>query len=436
MSLDFTRLGRRLLSIQPLALSSLGLRGAAMVGKFSFVLVAALKMSPADLGRYGVATSLAMLIPGFVGIEAYQIVCRAIANLEASDDEKATYGSFTLAAAAVAFVSTLLVLWAMRWSPWAVALGAAVVGSEHLGNELFRILVAEGRRHAALQCFSIRSGLWSLGLPILAVAGVVRGPWSLNLVLEAWLFSGLVGLLYAVSLPAAYRPSVRGFRALGGWLTGIWKSSAAWLAIAMSWRFIDSGPRLIAGLFLAAAEAGRFTFLNTISGIPTVVIKGVVEPMFFVDLAVLGNIEFRRRYFLTLGAIGGACVLLATLLLFGYSIVAHRPLSATDWITFALLSGASLVLNLSQAPHFILYANRHDRLIFYVSLLTVIIAAPVSCLAAWQGGRVGLSAATLFMALTLLGSKSLAARLRVPKEFASARRSAGVGVALGEAPNG
>jgi len=417
--------------MSPTALASLALRGAAMVGKFSFILVAALKMSPADLGRYGVAMSLAMLIPGFVGIEAYQIVCRDIANQKATDDDKGVYASFTFAAATVAMLVSLLVLLAMSWTPEAAVLCAAVIGCEHLGNELFRMLVAEGRRLEALQCFSIRSGLWSLGLPILAYAGVIRGHWSLSLVLAAWLAAGVLGLGYAVYLPSAYRPSLRSYRALAGWLANIWKSSAAWLAIATTWKFVDSGPKLIAGILLAAAEAGRFTFLNTISGIPTVVIKGIVEPMFFVDLAIHGNIEFRRRYFLILSGVGAGCVVLATVLLFGYSILSHRSLSYTDWMTYALLSAASLVLNLSQGPHFILYANRHDRLILYVSLLSVGIAAPISCIAAWQGGRIGLSASTLFMAVTLLASKSLGARLRAPHEFQSLRRKAAVEPALG-----
>jgi O-antigen/teichoic acid export membrane protein len=361
--------------------------------------------------------SLAMLIPGFVGIEAYQIVCRAIANGEASDDDKRVYGTFTLAAGCVAFLSSFAVLTAMRW-PWlAVLLGAAVIATEHVGNELFRILLAEGRRLSALQCFSIRSGLWSLGLPILAFSSILQGPWSLELVLFAWLVAGVLGLFYALTLPATYRPSLRSLGGLRPWLSLIWKSSAAWLAVATAWKFIDSGPRLVAGIFLTAAEAGRFTFLNTIGSIPTVVIKGIVEPMFFVELTVIGNVRFRQRYFGILLSIGLACFALSGVLLFGYAIASHKALSTADWMTFVVLSLASVMLNLSQAPHFVLYANRHDRLIFYVSIIAVALVAPISCLAAWRDGRIGLAVSTLVMAVTLLVAKWISARWVAPAEF-------------------
>jgi len=412
---------RKALAIKPLALFSLALRVIAMIGKFAFILIAVLKMTPADLGRYGVATSLAMLIPGIVGIEAYQILCRQIANGQASDSDKANYSAFTFSAAATAFIATFVVLMAMSWNPVSALIAAGVVASEHLGNELFRMLVAEGRRFPAFQCFSIRSGLWSVGLPLLSFTHVLHGPWSLNLVLLSWLAAGWLGLLYAISLPHAYRPNLRSMRDWWPWLKPILPASMGWLGIATAWKFIDSGPKLLAGIFLSPAEAGHFTFLNTMGTIPTIVIKGVIEPMFFIDLAVGNNAGFRRRYGYILAGFGIACTIGAAVLLFGYTLFAHKIVTPMDWMTFAVISSACVILNMSQQPHFVLYANRHDRLIFYVSIATVLVAAPVCSIAAWAGGRVGLAFGTLFMACILLGAKWFSARMNVPEEYLSRR---------------
>jgi len=422
MKIQFESLIRKALAIKPLALLSLSMRVIAMGGKFAFILVAALKMTSADLGRYGVATSLSMLIPGIVGIEAYQILCRQIANGQATDKDKSNYSAFTFSAAATAFVATFAVLIAMSWNPLTALIAAGVVASEHLGNELFRMLVAEGRRFPAFQCFSIRSGAWSVGLPLLSFTHILHGQWSLNLVLLSWLLAGWGGLLYAISLPHAYRPNWTSMRDWWPWLRPILPASMGWLGIATAWKFIDSGPRLLAGIFLTPAEAGHFTFLNSMGTIPTIVIKGVIEPMFFINLAVGDNADFRRRYGHILLGFGVACTIGAAILLFGYTTFTHKIITPVDWMTFAVISAACVILNLSQQPHFVLYANRHDRLIFYVSIATVVVAAPVCSLAAWAGGRVGLAFGTLFMASILLGAKWFSARMNVPGEYLSRKQ--------------
>jgi len=387
---------------------SLIVRIAATAGKFGFVLVAALYMRLDDLGRYGFIASLSIIMSGIFGLEIYQIIMRAVATGAARDGDKSLYGTFCIVAASVISVLTFAILILMKWNILTACLAAAVVACEHLGNEQFRTLAAEGRGGLALQSFSVRSGLWSLGLPLLAMLHFLPKHWSLDLVIGAWLFADLVSFLYTRALPKAYFSFSANVVDVAKWLWKLLPLCITWLVISMTWRYLESGGRFVAGLILPGHSAGHFTLLITLGAMTTTVIKGMVEPLLFVKLSVLENSEIRKRYFYALIALSISGALGATFLLMVYVFVTHFKLSPMEYITYGIILVYTIFLNVSQAPHFVLYSHKQDNLILRSSVVAGVISVAATFLGGICAGEAGIAAGLLVGSVGLVASKAAA----------------------------
>ena len=370
---------------------SMSARALSMGGRFVFVSAAAVCMTLGDLGRFGVLTALATLITNFVGLELYQSINRDLANDTAPPGERSRYMAFACFGALIAGTGSFAILACLAWSKTALLLGACLVLSEHFGTELFRMLVIERKTNVALLSFSLRSGAWAILLPLLTVTHLHAHSWSLNEVLTWWLTSSMIANLAVFRLSKDYLFRIAVVRQVAPWVIEKKAYIATWLTVALCWRALENGGRLISGMTLGYALTGHFTLLNTLSAIPLNLQKGFIEPIMFADLARPESHKHRKQLLMwamalsLLGLVGGFVALGA------YKIYGHLPLGPSDAVVFVALSLLSITLMISQPYHFHLYSRGQDREVLISSLSSIVIGLPLAFAGAWAFGAPGLA---------------------------------------------
>lgn len=393
------------------SLASFALRTLSLGGRFIFTIFGAMWMTQKDFGIYALIASASMVIVLIAGLEMYQITLRRVAKrAEGADrDERPLYGRFILAAATASALGGAVFAYGFGWSPTVVLLSAGICFAEYLGTEATRILVAEKKSDLAMFSISTRFLPWNVGLPILSFVGILPRPWSIEFVLGSWLVSSVLGGLFLRA--AAQQYFGRSDQPMKHWIAGMARQIPSWVAIAIAWRFLETGVRIVPGVLIDENASGQFAFYATLASIGSTGLKAVVEPFWFVRLLQPETATAARRSFalITLGWLAFAGIL-SSFLLLGLEIMGARQVGAEDWLLFAILLGSCFGLAMSQIPHFALYSAEQDRSILQVSIVALIVGIVASVLLTLAWGLPGTAFGTMIGTVTLAAGKAIAVR--------------------------
>ena len=395
----------------PAQLAGFALRAASLGSRFVFVLFAAVRMGALEFGIYGLVASASAIILQIAGLELYQVTLRAVArNPGSNNDDRAHYGSFMLIAAGIAALSGIVFAGWFGWSPAVLGLVGGICAAEYLGTEAQRICVVEGRPDLAMFSVSLRYLPWNLGLPVASLLGLA-GPswWTIDVVLTAWLLSSIAGslLIFPVLRPYRDRAKARFHR----WFVDLSGQIPRWILIALCYRFLETGVRLVPGILIDERAAGRFVLLATLAGIGSTGVKAVLEPFWFVRLIQPGDDGRARREFgrMTIAWLSAATVGAALFLVFLGS-TGRIPLDDTDFVVFAILLVSSSCLSLSQVPHYALYARDRDTIIQHISLASLLIGLAATTVGTIFFGLIGTACGAAAGCASLLFLKEIASR--------------------------
>jgi hypothetical protein len=399
------------------ALFGFGLRSASLGSRFVFTVFAALWMTPTDFGIYGLVASAAAIIVQLVGLEAYQVTLRGISKSGVTAQtlaDRACYGRFIgLAAIAAGLSGVIFALW-FHWSPWLVALTAAICIAEYIGTEATRILVSEQRPDSAMFSISLRYLPWNLGLPLLGFFDIIPRHWSAEMILLCWFACSAGGCLFLLEVSQRYTARLQG--PLGDWASALMRQVPRWVVIGIAWRFLETGVRIVPGVMIDEKATGHFIFFATLASIGSTGLKAAIEPFWFVRM-IRGESgrQARREYaFITCMWLLPASLLSAAIV-YGSMRFGGRIVTPADVVMFALLIASCGCLALSQIPHFALYAQEADQAIERVSALAMLVGLIACPLGTYAFGLVGTAMGALTGSVVLLVGKTLAAMaLREP----------------------
>jgi nitrate reductase NapE component len=387
------------------------LRSASLGGRFVFTIFAAMWMSPMDFGVYGIVTAASAIIVQCVGLEAYQVTLRRVSRAGEEErplPDRAHYGRFVALAALLAALSGAAFAAWFGWSLRLVALTAGVCLAEYVGTEATRILVAERRPDAAMFSISLRYLPWNLGLPLLALLGLVPRHWSAEAILLSWFLCSTAGCLFLVQVAHAY--AVRTESGFAPWLKVLSREVPRWMLIGLSWRFLETGIRIVPGVLIDEKAGGHFVFFATIASIGSTGLKAAIEPFWFVRMiGAAEGAKARREYALITLLWLLLAMILSVAIVYGSARFGGRAVTHADIGAFALLLLAYGALALSQIPHFALYAADADRAIERVSLLALLAGLAVCIWGTLALGLIGAAAGSLVGSLVLLLGKGVAA---------------------------
>lgn len=236
-----------------LPIVNMSLRGATLVSKFLLVFFIAKKLSPADLGLYGLLQATITYSIYLVGLDFYIFSSRELLKQETNKwgGVLKSQMAITLLLYGLCFLP-LLLLFYLNILPWSVSVYFFVLlVLEHGNRELNRLLVIMSHPMLATVVLFIRSGIWGLFVIALSMLGVIDV--SLSLIIQAWIAGNMLASVISVIVISVYFP-------LGGWRLSIDRS---WIIKGVRICF----PFLLATLALSSIETiGRY-WMKALAGV-------------------------------------------------------------------------------------------------------------------------------------------------------------------------
>lgn len=393
------------------------LRVAGMGGKFVMVMFAARCLNAADFGRFGIITAATWLGVMVVGLEVQTVVLRDLVRTAEVEGRKLRgfFVLYMLLAGAVAGLIAAGLALAAGWGPFLAFSVACLMFVEYVGQELTRLLAADGSPAKSTLAIFMRGGLWCYLMAAGTIVGLISQTWTLGFVVWSWIASDLLVL----TLLGGYRRRV----AIGQISLGSMAGRVATI-VAKSWPFILasfgfqvllSGGRFSLALFSSEVISGRFTLISTLASVSLVMVKGVSETIYF-PLIVGDRPRDHWPHFVrsvTLMTAASCVVSIVAAAICGP--ITGKRLSSPELVSLSVLLLAYAMLSFVTIPKFKLYASNHDRKImsWTVAAVVVFVASSLVFVPRWE--LLGASLATAASGATILFGKLYSARHPFPE---------------------
>lgn len=370
-----------------------------MSSRFAMMILLVRELDHREVTSFSAINALTLLLVYLVGMDLYISASRRIA-VDKIEFHKLISNQliFSGISCAIVVFATLLLGGESR------ILIAALIVSELVSQEVYRLHISHGSYHIANVVQFIKTGSWAVLVVALLAAGKIN---SIADILELWLIGSLsaclVGGMYLrrYFLEFKFAPSWPLFRSEFFRNVLIFSSSLSLL-------LFNTIDRLI--LERSSQESGAaYVFYATLAGsISTLIYAGVVNPAYSKIITANGDIRLvssalramnRQIYILLLGAVTGVAITIYPLIVF-----IERPylLQNIDILLVCMMN--VVILAFAMMPHYKLLAFKRDAEIAIASVCGVlahlITVVPLHALLSSLG--VGISVAIGISAMALL----------------------------------
>lgn len=382
------------------------LRIVSLGGKFYFLIFAANEMDPVLFGKVAIAMAISVIVIGISGLEGYQTLLRKIAfdKTEENYSLRVFYIYFSLIGSVFSFFISFIVFFLYGWSIQFILLCSIVVLIDHLNVELCRLLIVENKANFSIAALAMRTGTWALVVPFYSSINpdfIITA----EFVLIVWGGSSAIGLLFYLSIQSKYKFRLIGYIEFIGFYKEVLLNAPKWVAIIVSWRSLESGSRLLTGLLISEAAAGKITILSTIASLSLVAIKSVIEPSYFSKILLPGadGLSALKKYQKIVYIVSPLLGLFSCFFLFVYLRISGKvSLLNEDIIVFLLLNFSYVVMCISQVHHFKLYRAANDKPVLLASLISLFVVLILSSLLGYYFQEIGVVLGTVCAALVLM----------------------------------
>lgn len=360
-------------------LANFSLRGLTLSSRFLLLFLLARILDPAEMGLYGLLAVTIVYALYLVGFDFYIYSTREIIGLDSS--RRGALLKSHLSLLAVLYLIFVPMLTLLFWSgrlPWIFAPWFFVLLMlEHLGQEFSRLLVAVSRPFTAGCVLFLRSGIWVIALAAASLF-LGSGQVTLPLVLKFWALGGF--LACALGIYSVVSMNMGGWRESVDW---VWirrglKLAIPYLVATLSLRGIYTLDRYwfesLAGMELLAAYV---LFIGIAGTLMSFLESGVFVfqyPLLIRYWKETSPMGFRRE--------SRKLLIQVALLGLVFTVAAHIAIPyLLDWLDrdiyrqnsalFPYLMLATVLFALSMIPHYVLYAQGHDRPLIYSHIVAL-----------------------------------------------------------------
>lgn len=386
------------------------LRVISLAGKFLFLAFAADHMTPDEFGRVGIVMAISLIVIGVSGLEGYQTLLRKISQSDddVSAESRSFYCYFSVFGSCLSLLISIFVFAVYGWSADFVVLCGLVVAVDHLNIELCRVLIAEGKSVLSIGTLAMRTGSWALAIPLLYYMNVTDGVVSAQYVVSCWGVASGIGLLSFYAIRGRYKFKQFQKNNFKFQLLLIAKSAPRWVAVVVSWRFLESGARVLAGLLVSEAAAGKITLLSTVASFSLVAVKSIIEPVYFSKILKSGQDgeaalkSFSRLVLYAAPLLGlGACLALLVYV----HVVSRFTFYFLDYIVFSIINFAYIFMCFSQVDHFKLYRIGSDGALLSSALISFLVMLCTGIPLGLAYGEIGIVVGAFLGSIVLFISK-------------------------------
>lgn len=357
-------------------ITSLGLRGSAMGGRFLLLVVMAKFLTPAELGLFGLIRASIGYGLFFLGLEFYTYATREIIKRNGTN-----WGDLL-----VNQIFLTLVLYILIFPVLAALMSLGLLPSiyiellfmllilEHLTQEMIRLLIAVSEPVFASLIIFFRTGSWAIILTvILFLEPSLR---DLEYVLLGWLLGVIVALM--LGCWRLHRVGIRGWT---------WRVDVSWIltGLMVAFPFLLSSLAIrgvlvldryfvlnlanqdvlgayslyfgLANILISVLEAAVFTFIY----------PSMIRAVQSGDLPGFSS-ELKRLAYQTLGC---SMLFASVITMLANPLITwlDKPVYVEEFRIFYWILFANILYGLSMIPHYALYAKGYDRAIVYSHLL-------------------------------------------------------------------
>lgn len=357
---------------------SLLLRSLSLVSKFFLVVFVARFLSVAELGVYGIFTVTVSYSLYVIGLDYYTYATREM--MSHPEDEWPRLirdqGVFIFVVYGIGLVILLVAssvgLFRMPSMHWLFL----ILLSEHLNQEVFRILVALGRPLVANLVFFIRSGAWVYVALLLMVNE--PGTRTLETIWLCWFIGGIASLFISGLVIAGLGWSgIRGKKIDWNWILRGVRLALPFFIATLALRGIFTFDRYMIKYFWTESEVGIYTFYMGIAGVLSSFVDAGITVNYYPKMVRFYRSgeyeEYRRekhRMAQAIVATSVVCVFLIALLVHPLLRYIGKEVYRENLHVLWLLLGGMSFMNLSMVPHYGLYSKGVDKGILFSTIVT------------------------------------------------------------------
>ncbi len=393
-------MNNRVINISKLGL--LGIRGLSVFGKFLFT-VLYFQYSETAFGTYSLVATTIFLLVFLLGMDFYSYANRAV--LESGVNiQKIIFNQFSLYIILyiVLFPLVYLIFYYENFDRQYLWIFYAVLVTEHLNTEFYRLLFVFKKPWAANFNLFLRNGLWVL----VATLYIYKAKQiDVKQVLLLWLAGNLSALVFSLIIVwhKKHKIAINNFKWEVNWIKKGIIISTPYILATLAYKTIEFSDRYLIDWFLDKKAVGVYAFFANVSNVMNIVLFTIVVSVLYPAL-VEGVMKRDKSKFLQtyirfkneIVIYGVATGLLLSFVLPIILLYIDKSVYLQKFHVFLLLLGGNFLLNLSFLHHFVIYAFKKDWQIFKATGLAAVLNLVLNLLLIPVWGIAGAATATFF----------------------------------------
>lgn len=357
---------------------NLGLRGLSMLAKFLLVIYIGKYLTINELGEYGLFVTTITIAIYFLGLDFYTYNTREILAKEKNERLPLIRDQFIFHLLVYVIVLPLLLtIFSLEIiNTEFMIYFYLILVFEHLAQELFRLYTTLQQPIFANFLLFMRTGLWVYVVITLWYLNV-EGMMNLKTVWYGWTIGSFLSIIIGIT----YLRKDHNFKSLTKKVDWIWikngvKISVPFFIGTLAYKVIEFSDRYMIDYYMSTADVGIYTFFGSIANTMQTIVFTLVIMIYYpkmIELYKHSRIdEFNKmtnKFFLNV-------LIYSTITIMGIVLFIYPVLEYLDKAKFVenlsilwILLAATLVLNLSFVPHYILFVKHKDILIRNITLI-------------------------------------------------------------------
>lgn len=391
--------------------SNLGMRGFTIVLRFALIFGLGKYYSTEDLGVFGLFSTTVTIVIFFLGFDFYAYFHREILEARKSKQIEILLNSLRFFAIVYLIVLPLcffiffLNILPLKYILWFYV----VIVLEHFSQELYRIFILFGNQFFANVLMFLKVAIWIIPL---GMYWVLLGFDNLDLhvVFVLWAIGAGVSVVLGIfSLKRHYGELRAETNISWTWIKKGIPISAQFLVGTLAYKIIEFSDRYFLDFYLDKKAVGVYTFYyNFANVLQTLVFTLVIAQLYpkLVDYFTKGDLvnynKYKKKFrneVLLISIVSSIVILFA--IIPAIQII-QKPEFYENFYVYIILIVAVTILNISFIPHYILYAQKRDRVVMISAIVCAVINLICNLTLTSRFGLIGSAFSTLISYSVLL----------------------------------
>jgi O-antigen/teichoic acid export membrane protein len=384
--------------------TNLTLRGITILLKFALSVIVIKELSVADYGVFGLFQSTIVILTFIIGFDFYTFSSREILKKNAK-----TFSFYFINQLVFHLLGYIFIL---PFTYFIFKLGIidlkyaslfiVILISEHLSQELYRILIILNKTVVATMVLFFRSGSWILALYLFWNQNILEV--NINSILILWFSGAALSVLLGFKFIKIKRIKKIDFK----WMFEGVKIAFPFFVGTVLYKIIEFSGRYFLNFYYSEEEVGVYTFFSGIANILFVFVQTIVIIELFPKLIKAKEIN-SHKFFTTLKAFKKQITRYSILglilsILFIYPLLwfLDKTVLFESVLSYLILLVSTLLFCFSFIPHYALYTHEKDLDILKATIISFVFNVLLSFILIPEFGILGAAISQLGAFLILL----------------------------------